>query len=113
MRVAELLSDLTSLRACVRLLPQAYATSSNNAQDTTAALNLVSLRPSTANTPQTFNADRDTALSTVASNDVDLKRAKDLLTLHETVTVAQRSNGGLDRELVALRGQVERVLAGV
>ena len=52
-------------------------------------------------------------MNTMSSNDADLKRAKDLLTLHETVKVAQKSNDGLDRELVALRGQVDRVLAGI
>ncbi|KAF4555781.1 Hypothetical protein D9617_2g057450 [Elsinoe fawcettii] len=84
MRVAELLSDLTSLRAC----------------DPQAALALVSARPAQANDVPTSGKPDD--------GDEDLKRARDLIELHSTVKT--RHGSGVDDELLKARRDVDRVL---
>ncbi|KAK5144846.1 hypothetical protein LTR04_001458 [Oleoguttula sp. CCFEE 6159] len=112
MRVAEILADLTSLRAC----------------DPAAALALVSARPplSTSSTASANNATAPTTNApptpsapipnTDPDLDPDIQRAKDLLHLHYTVKVAHQRGGsgsggaGFDRELVAAREAVERAV---
>jgi len=105
MRVAELLSDLTTLRpeVCVRH----YSTISQKpyhknkltpSQDQKAALALVNTRPE-GTTPTSSSTDSD---------DHDLKRAKDLLELHADVKLAHAD--GTDPELIEARRAVEKVL---
>lgn len=43
-------------------------------------------------------------------NDVDLKRAKDLLQLHADVQSAQQTGDGIDKDLVAAREEVAKAL---
>ncbi|GAB7341516.1 hypothetical protein MBLNU457_7735t1 [Dothideomycetes sp. NU457] len=93
MRVAELLSDLTSLRAC----------------DPSAAQALVSHRPADPSTEGNTNDSLQRQAS--RETDVDLKRAEDLIELHSTVKVAPRN--GVDTELLVAREQVRRVLAEI
>ncbi|CAK4031327.1 Hypothetical predicted protein [Lecanosticta acicola] len=87
MRVAEFLSDLTSLQVCEPI----------------AALALVSARPDkpseTNGTTQNSGNDED---------DPDLKRAKDLLDLHGSVKLAHQD--GTDKELNEARDAVAKVL---
>jgi len=85
MRVAEMLSDLTTLR------PEVC--------DQKAALALVTIRPE--NTPAS-------SINATLNNDPDLKRAQDLLELHSDVKLAHAD--GTDRELLSAREAVQRVL---
>lgn len=120
MRVAELLSDLTTLRpeVCVRhsnprhfpyntiytrrptRTPKLTATPIQTPQDQKAALALVTTRPE--------NTTSTTSTPTTTSNDPDLKRAQDLLELHSDVKLAHAD--GTDRELIEAREAVRRVL---
>ncbi|KAF7195254.1 hypothetical protein HII31_03460 [Pseudocercospora fuligena] len=84
MRVAEFLSDLTSLQVC----------------DPNAALALVSARPE-KDAQANGQPDKN-------DNDQDLKRAKDLLSLHSEVKVAHVD--GTDKELKQARADVAKVL---
>ncbi|KAF2850723.1 hypothetical protein T440DRAFT_479017 [Plenodomus tracheiphilus IPT5] len=105
MRLAEILSDLVSLRVC----------------DPAAALALVSTRAVsthnkqiTTNKSTSTNADADAAANTDTNKDeeeqdVDLKRAKELLSLHYQVKQAHKQ-GELRRGLEEARGSVERAL---
>ncbi|KAK3067786.1 hypothetical protein LTR53_015131 [Teratosphaeriaceae sp. CCFEE 6253] len=86
MRVAEVLSDLTSLYLA----------------DPKAALALV-----TAQAPDSGSAQAETRPRYV-DNDPDLTRAKDLVQLHARVKVAHQD--GADRELDEAREAVARVL---
>ncbi|KAK4629452.1 hypothetical protein CLAFUW4_08038 [Fulvia fulva] len=86
MRVAELLSDLTSLQVC----------------DPNAALALVSTRPEPS--PEQGNGTTESK----EIEDSDLKRAKDLLELHGTVKLAHQD--GTDKDLNQARDAVARVL---
>jgi len=115
MRVAELLSDLTSLRAC----------------DSSAALALVSARPSTStqittnplsrpstDTNQTSQDKDPTILAATAAagteTDADLQRARDLIELHAGVKMARRGDWHRgDEELLRLRTEVRGVLEGL
>ncbi|KAI9662430.1 MAG: hypothetical protein M1821_008597 [Bathelium mastoideum] len=90
MQVADILSDLTSLKVC----------------DQSAALALVTARPdqsSPAATPSTQNGN---------ATDPDLARAKDIVELHYSVKVAAREND-LSRELEHARDQVRHALSGI
>ncbi|KAJ4372409.1 hypothetical protein N0V83_004183 [Neocucurbitaria cava] len=85
MQLAEILSDLVSLRVC----------------DPAAALALVSTRSSssqdpTNNTKASGTDSRNEKEEEVEEDDVDLKRAKDLLKLHYEVKEAHK-RGGLRR----------------
>ncbi|WPG98892.1 Hypothetical protein R9X50_00169200 [Acrodontium crateriforme] len=86
MRVAEMLSDLTSLRVC----------------DPAAAQALTSVRPSKLVSTQSPEQ------TSTEKNDPDLKRARDLLDLHSTVKLAHQD--GIDKELNAAREDVARVM---
>ncbi|QDS68181.1 hypothetical protein FKW77_010481 [Venturia effusa] len=82
MKVAQVLSDLTSLRVC----------------DQKAALDLVSARPSTTSTSAgSVEAVRQHTAALLAGtkddNDPDLQRAKDLVELHYAVKVKHLSKG--------------------
>ncbi|KAF1811374.1 hypothetical protein P152DRAFT_483246 [Eremomyces bilateralis CBS 781.70] len=87
MRVAEILSDLTSLRAC----------------DPSAALALVSTRPSPSSVLPSKNSSIEAPEHAEGGNG-DLRRAKELAELHAALKGAQR------KELVGpVREEAERV----
>ncbi|KAF2634905.1 hypothetical protein P280DRAFT_437900 [Massarina eburnea CBS 473.64] len=88
LRLAEILSDLVSLRIC----------------DPTAALALVSARLDSSSKPS------DAAVP-VDEQDADLKRAKDLVELHYAVKEANR-RGELGRGLAEARRAVESAVWG-
>ncbi|KAF2132704.1 hypothetical protein P153DRAFT_262535, partial [Dothidotthia symphoricarpi CBS 119687] len=91
MQLAEILSDLVSLRVC----------------DPTAALALVSARPPSPSASTSASAAPQNP-STLAEDDADLTRAKDLVRLHYEVREAHR-RGELARGLEEARRGVERV----
>ncbi|EON64321.1 hypothetical protein W97_03552 [Coniosporium apollinis CBS 100218] len=91
MRTAEILSDLTSLRVC----------------DPTAALALVSARPSTTTSTQASQTPEQP--DALAEDDPDLARAKDLVELHYKVKVAH-TGGAVDRGLMEAREAVRRAV---
>ncbi|KAF2234504.1 hypothetical protein EV356DRAFT_532813 [Viridothelium virens] len=88
MQIAEILSDLTSLRVC----------------DPSAALALVTARPESTSSASATSAKTDT------STDTDLSRAKDIVRLHYSVKVALQEND-LSRELLDAREKVRHALA--
>ncbi|KAF2869262.1 hypothetical protein BDV95DRAFT_498602 [Massariosphaeria phaeospora] len=93
MQLAEILSDLVSLRVC----------------DPAAALALVSARPNSTAKP---TDPKDKAPETETDEqDPDLKRAKELVKLHYGVREASK-RGELGRGLEEARAAIERV-AGV
>ncbi|KAF2187759.1 hypothetical protein K469DRAFT_569291 [Zopfia rhizophila CBS 207.26] len=85
MQLAEILSDLTSLRVC----------------DPTAALALVSARPPKSSAEQSQEKEKE--------DDADLKRVKDLVELHYSVKEAHK-RGGLGKRLAEAREAVWRVV---
>ncbi|KAF2253449.1 hypothetical protein BU26DRAFT_418669 [Trematosphaeria pertusa] len=93
MHLAEILSDLVSLRVC----------------DPAAALALVSARPDPT-TSASSKAERDE--SREEQEDGDLKRAKDLVELHYAVKEAHK-RGELGRGLMDARASVDRAVGGV
>ncbi|KAF1989651.1 hypothetical protein K402DRAFT_302897, partial [Aulographum hederae CBS 113979] len=97
MRVAEILSDLTSLRVC----------------EPSAALALVSARPPPPSSSFTTSTNLTTATSTQrtdeADADPDLTRAKDLVELHYAVKVAH-ARGELGGQLAEARDGVRRAV---
>lgn len=100
MRLAEILSDLVSLRVCVRpfaipIPPLRHIVT--HPQDPAAALALV-------NTTSQDNTTHD-------EEDVDLKRAKDLLKYHYEVKEAHK-RGELSRGLEDARRAVGRAVGG-
>jgi hypothetical protein len=104
MQLAEILSDLVSLRVCVLHFPQTppyLRTANTNIQDPNAALALVSARPQRAESPP----------AAIDDQDPDLTRAKDLLKLHYDVK-EKHKRGELSRGLEQARRDVERVRAG-
>ncbi|KAF1942565.1 hypothetical protein EJ02DRAFT_454079 [Clathrospora elynae] len=92
MQLAEILSDLVSLRVC----------------DPAAALALVSVRSSSSS--QDASAKPNTT-TTDDEQDPELKRAKDLLKLHYEVKEAHK-RGELGRGLEDARRAVERAVGG-
>ncbi|KZM18588.1 uncharacterized protein EKO05_0002357 [Ascochyta rabiei] len=96
MQLAEILSDLVSLRPGVC--------------DPTAALSLVSLRASPAPT-NTAPANQPLDVQDGDKDDADLQRARDLVTLHYEVRVRCKT-GELGRGLEGARRDVERALSG-
>lgn len=126
MRLAEILSDLMSLRVCVRepsfplpaclLTPLAISLLTASSQDPTAALALVSVRPSTkqdsvATSTNTEGKESTARRDTTEDEDADLVRAKELVRLHYEVKVAQQK-GALGRGLEEARRSVEKALGG-
>lgn len=104
MQVAELLSDLTSLRpeVCVRPpFTRCLALQLTTTKDPKAALALVSARSDGQHAPSSAQDEQDP----------ELKRAKDLLELHADVKLAHAD--GTDRELNEARQAVADVLAGL
>ncbi|PGH28751.1 hypothetical protein GX50_08508 [[Emmonsia] crescens] len=100
MKVAEILSDLTSLRVCghaeALALVNVYKTTSNSEQQKHAGQG-----------PSPTSSD-----SAPTAQSEDLRRAKDLVELHNDVTLKQlnRQSGGLNEELRKARQDVDRVL---
>ncbi|KAH7399526.1 hypothetical protein BKA66DRAFT_565597 [Pyrenochaeta sp. MPI-SDFR-AT-0127] len=90
MQLAEILSDLVSLRVC----------------DPNAALALVSIRSSTLS----HESNAKPTSTTLDEEDPDLKRAKDLLKLHYGVKEAHK-RGELGRGLEDARRAVERAVS--
>ncbi|KAF1959057.1 hypothetical protein CC80DRAFT_591141 [Byssothecium circinans] len=88
LHVAEILSDLVSLRVC----------------DPTAALALVSARPNSPLNPHEAPEKAD-------DQDPDLRRAKDLMELHYAVKEAHKK-GELGGGLVEARQAVEKAVWG-
>jgi hypothetical protein len=117
MRVAEVLSDLTSLRVCVMLPPRRlYPASSRltSQQEPAAAQALVSARPSLpASSVEAVKA-KTAALrkQSATEGDADLQRAKDLIDLHYKVKVTH-ANGTVDEGLESARRDVGEVLRGL
>ncbi|PGH15638.1 hypothetical protein AJ79_02231 [Helicocarpus griseus UAMH5409] len=95
MKVAEVLSDLTSLRVCGHAEALALVNVHKNLP--------TSEQQSTQSPSSSPNAE---------SQSEDLRRAKDLVELHNDVTLKQlnRAGGGLNEELRKARWDVERVL---
>lgn len=96
MQVAALLSDLKSLSVCPHQ----------------AAINLVSIHKSiNDNVPDSSNQSFSLAATTDidGSIDSDLKRAEELVSLHQSVKVRHIQNGP-DAELLQARQNVSRVL---
>lgn len=91
MKLAEVLSDLNTLRVC----------------DHAAAIALVSARP----IPPSANSSSSTARvqGQRQDEDKDLQRAKDLLKLHNEVKVAHE-HGRIDQGLVEARRMVREAL---
>ena len=110
MRLAEILSDLVSLRVCVRRLPPpslSFPPTSSRLtpfQDSSAALALV--------TAQSTPTDPSQVQDPPTEQDPDLKRAKDLLRYHYEVKEAHK-RGELSRGLDDARRAVERSVDGV
>jgi hypothetical protein len=103
MKVAEMLSDLTSLQVCVSS-PVLWPRNDTYKlyQDPSAALALVSARPDGSSTQETDQK------ASAEESDPDLKRAKDLLELHATVKLAHQD--GTDKDLNDAREAVKKVL---
>ncbi|EGC45660.1 conserved hypothetical protein [Histoplasma capsulatum var. duboisii H88] len=104
MKVAEILSDLTSLRAC----GHAEALALVNVHKTTA--NSDPQQQSWQQTEQVLSPNIGESTPTTQSE--DLRRAKDLVELHNDIKLKQlnRHNGGLNEELQKARRDVDRVL---
>lgn len=102
MKVAEILSDLTSLQVCVRhpKTPFEQQHRADIQQDPNAALTLVSARPNGTDNAHKAGPEKET--------DPDLERAKDLIALHADIKVAHRD--GTDQDLNEAREAVQRVL---
>jgi hypothetical protein len=121
MQLAEILSDLVSLRVCVRF-PLAHirfhtqTTPSliERKQDPTAALSLVTAsKPKAASTKPTSATDDQTAKELGdEEEDIDLRRAKELVELHYAVKEGHR-RGDLGRGLREAREGVARAVGGV
>ncbi|PSN63360.1 hypothetical protein BS50DRAFT_637856 [Corynespora cassiicola Philippines] len=92
MQLAEILSDLVSLRVC----------------DPAAALALVSARPTG---PSTTADSKEKPTSSPEEDDADLQRAKDLLKLHYEVKEAHK-RGELESGLQDARAAVEKAVGG-
>ncbi|CAE7002262.1 hypothetical protein PTNB73_10241 [Pyrenophora teres f. teres] len=113
-QLAQILSDLNSLRACVCCYPfppTNLAILSANptnpyTQDPSAALALVSARPNTNTT-----ASSAPASTPESTQDTELDRAKDLLKLHYEVKEAHM-RGELGRGLQEAREAVRRSMGG-
>ncbi|OAX83282.1 hypothetical protein ACJ72_02355 [Emergomyces africanus] len=101
MKVAEILSDLTSLRACghdeALDLVTAHKTIPNSEQQ----------QQPRGNVPSPVGND-----STSTAESEDLRRAKDLVELHNDITLKQLNSqtGGLNEELRKARRDVDLVL---
>lgn len=104
MKLAEFLSDLTSLRVCVSTSLSLKRSSRLIVhQDPNAALALVSARADSS-----ANGDSLRPSASKDDGDIDLKRAKDLLDLHGSVKLAHQD--GTDHELNTARDAVAKAL---
>jgi hypothetical protein len=118
MQLAEILSDLVSLRVCVRstpslVLPSPFRSSppcTDIPQDPAAALALVSARPNPSSATTNPSAATDQK-GTEEEQDTDLKRAKDLVELHYAVKEAHK-RGELGKGLLEARRAVEGAVGG-
>ena len=109
MQVAEILSDLTSLRACVcisKLSPNPWLT---NSQDHNDALSLVTVNERTASREGVSQSQPASAVAETKTQNNDLRRAKELVELHYEIK-AKHAGGSVDQELVQAREEVNRVL---
>ncbi|KAL2219347.1 hypothetical protein M432DRAFT_347157 [Thermoascus aurantiacus ATCC 26904] len=97
MRVAEILSDLTSLRACGH----------------TEALALVNVHKNLPPEISQIEPAREPSVPPSDAQNPDLQRAKDLVELHYGVKVKHMRNHGaaVDEDLRRAREDVNRVLA--
>ncbi|OQE30003.1 hypothetical protein PENSTE_c002G10303 [Penicillium steckii] len=93
MKVAEILSDLTSLRVC----------------DHNAALALVNAHQSTLNKSSSSKADPVSTDAIGSTENTDLQRAKQLVELHSEVK-SRHSNGEVGFALQQARAEVHEVL---
>ncbi|KAJ5965394.1 hypothetical protein N7481_012108 [Penicillium waksmanii] len=93
MKVAEILSDLTSLRVC----------------DHHAALALVNTHQITLDTSSSSQSDPTATDAISSKKNVDLQRAKELVELHYEVK-ARHVNGQVDINLQQARADVQQVL---
>ncbi|PWY68322.1 hypothetical protein BO83DRAFT_429222 [Aspergillus eucalypticola CBS 122712] len=99
MQVAEILSDLTSLRVCDYHDALALVTVNERIPQTTDQLNL----KATGTTPS------DSGLDSGSCENEDLRRAKELVDLHYEFK-ARHALGTVDEELSRAREEVARVL---
>ncbi len=103
MRVAEVLSDLTTLYLAVRGRPETASRAAlTHVQDPKAALALITARDSHDRTAEAEPMARH------ENDDPDLQRARNLVQLHASVKVAHQD--GTDRELNQAREAVAKVL---
>ena len=122
MQVAEILSDLTSLRVCVRLFhcynhSIVHSSTNKHQQDHNDALTLVTVNerlPSQLLHPgsQTDSGSGSGATSEQKQErqgDDDLQRAKELVDLHHELK-ARHVDGTVDEDLARAREGVDRVL---
>jgi hypothetical protein len=105
LRLAEILSDLVSLRVCVHPFPFPHhhpTTNLTHKQDPAAALALVSARPHDQSSPTGATTNQE-------DDDEDIKRAKDLLKYHYDVK-EKHKRGELSLGLERARREVERAV---
>ncbi|CAI7592174.1 unnamed protein product [Penicillium pancosmium] len=93
MKVAEILSDLTSLRVC----------------DHHAALALVNAHRISLDTSSPSQSDTTATDAITSKKNKDLQRAKELVELHYEVK-ARHVNGQVDADLQKARADVQQVL---
>ena len=121
MKVAEILSDLTSLRVCVMHFQSRPVALLIKLQEHEAAMALVSCRPSgegqsssnklgSAKTNSTAAPSR-TLSGLEGDGDPDLQRAMDLVDLH--YGVKEKYSQGKDMSLEAARAEVHKVLQDI
>ena len=123
MQIAEILSDLTSLRVCVCSTSGAYtgAALANTIQDYEAAIALVSSHEITATGEKGHDissksiarpsVSRQSSVLKDDKDDLDLQRAMDLVDLH--YGVKEKHKHGNDVELQKARQDVRRAMAGM
>jgi hypothetical protein len=116
MKVAEVLSDLTSLRVCVwsPRFARASILLLTPPQEPAAAQALVSARPSPPQSSVEAVKAKTASLQkqSTVEGDADLQRAKDLIDLHYKVKVAH-ADGTVDEGLESARRDVGEVLRGL
>jgi hypothetical protein len=121
MQLAEILSDLVSLRVCVRFPASTISCSTprhpsltKRKQDPTAALSLVTAsKPKAASTKPASSTDDQAAKEPGdEEEDIDLRRAKELVELHYAVKEGHR-RGELGRGLREAREGVARAVGGI
>ncbi|PWY92723.1 hypothetical protein BO70DRAFT_357861 [Aspergillus heteromorphus CBS 117.55] len=96
MQVAEILSDLTSLRVC-------------DHHDALALVTVHERIPHPTEQPPLESIEMDSNLTLDPQANEDLRRAKELVELHYEIK-ARHAQGTVDEELVRAREEVNRVL---